>query len=294
MSEPIGGTPAARETGHLDDRGHAGGIVHLVGAGPGDPELMTVRARRLLGAADAVVHDRLIGDGILALIPAGCLRIDVGKAGYGHAVPQVAINAALVRLARMGLTVIRLKGGDPFVFGRGGEEAEALQSAGIPYTVVPGVTAGVAGPALAGFPITHRGIARSVAFVTGHEDSAAGGAPVDWEALAQIHTLVVYMGGRRAPAIAGRLLGAGRAPSTPVALVHDASLPDQEVEITDLATLARSSSDGAGPAVKRAAERLRGRATLIVIGEVVALAQPWTALAAISPNGSSSESVEVR
>jgi uroporphyrin-III C-methyltransferase len=236
------------------------GSVHLVGAGPGDPELITVRGQRLLEAADAVVHDRLAGLGLLELIPAGALRIDVGKAGYRHAVAQPEINATLIRLARAGLEVVRLKGGDPFVFGRGGEEAEALRAAGIPFDVVPGITAGIAGPAAAGIPVTKRGVARSVAFVTGHEDTSAGGPPIDWSSLARIDTLVVYMAGRTAAVVARSLLAAGRAPETPAALVLDASLPSQEVRLTELGWLADA---GAGPT--------DGRAALLVIGDVVRL-----------------------
>jgi uroporphyrinogen III methyltransferase / synthase len=237
------------------------GRVHLVGAGPGDPDLITVRGRRLLEAADAVVHDRLIGRGLLELMPAGALRIDVGKAGYRHAIAQPEINVTLIRLARAGLDVVRLKGGDPFVFGRGGEEAEALRAARVPFDVVPGVTAGVAGPACAGIPVTHRGVARSVAFVTGHEDTAAGGPPIDWTSLARIDTLIVYMAGRTAAVVARSLLAAGRPQETPAALVLDASRPTQEVRLTALGSLA---ADGIGPT--------DGRAALLVIGEVVALA----------------------
>jgi uroporphyrinogen III methyltransferase/synthase len=237
------------------------GRVHLVGAGPGDPDLITVRGRRLLEAADAVVYDRLIGRGLLELMPAGALRIDVGKAGYRHAIAQPEINVTLIRLARAGLDVVRLKGGDPFVFGRGGEEAEALRAARVPFDVVPGVTAGVAGPACAGIPVTHRGVARSVAFVTGHEDTAAGGPPIDWTSLARIDTLIVYMAGRTAAVVARSLLAAGRPQETPAALVLDASRPTQEVRLTALGSLA---ADGIGPT--------DGRAALLVIGEVVALA----------------------
>jgi len=237
------------------------GTVHLVGAGPGDPELITIRGRRLLEAADAVVHDRLVGPGLLELIPAGTLRVDVGKAGYGHAVSQPEISATLVRLARAGLDVVRLKGGDPFVFGRGGEEAAALRAAGIPFEIVPGITAGVAGSAFAGIPVTHRGLARSVAFVTGHEDTTSGGPPIDWSSLARIDTVVVYMASRTAAAVARALVGAGRAPETPAAVIVEASLPSQEVHLTDLAGLVR---DAGGPN--------DGRVALLVVGEVVALA----------------------
>ncbi len=237
------------------------GRVWLVGAGPGDPELITVKGRRLLATADAVVHDRLVGAALLDLVPSGTLRIDVGKAGHGDAVPQRETNALLVRLARAGLSVVRLKGGDPFIFGRGGEEAIALRAAGIPFEIVPGVSAGLAGPAYAGIPVTHRGLARSVAFVTGHEDPAAGGPSIDWAAVGHLDTVVVFMAGRTAPEIAARLLAAGRAPETAAALVLDASLASQEVRLTDLATLA-----------ERGAGETAGRPALLVVGAVVALA----------------------
>jgi uroporphyrinogen III methyltransferase/synthase len=237
------------------------GRVYLVGAGPGDPELITVRGRRLLEAADAVVHDRLVGPELLKLIPAGALRLDVGKSAYGHAVGQPEINATLIRLAQAGLDVVRLKGGDPFVFGRGGEEAATLRAAGIPFEVVPGITAGIAGPAYAGIPVTHRGVARSVAFVTGHEDTASGGPPIDWSSLARIDTVVVFMASRTAANVAGALVAAGRAPETPAALVLDASLPSQAVLVTDLG---RMVGDGAGP--------IDGHVSILVIGDVVGLA----------------------
>lgn len=237
------------------------GIVHLVGAGPGDPELITVRGARLLARADAVVHDRLVAPELLELIPDGTVRIDVGKAGYAHAIPQGEINALLVRLAREGRSVVRLKGGDPFVFGRGGEEALALRAAGIRYEIVPGVTAGIAGPAYAGIPVTHRGLARSVVFVTGHQDTEAGGPPVDWRTTGQADTVVVFMAGRTAPVIASRLIAAGRSADTPVALVLDASLPGQETRLTDLATLAAQG-----------VAETAGRPTLLVVGAVVELA----------------------
>jgi siroheme synthase len=157
--------------------------------------------------------------------------------------------------------VVRLKGGDPFVFGRGGEEALALRAAGIPFEIVPGVSAGIGGPAYAGIPVTHRGLARSVAFVTGHEDATADGPAIDWSALARLDTLVVFMAGRTAGIVAGRLLAAGRTPDTPAAIVLDASLPSQEVRPTNLGTLA---SQRAGVT--------DGRPALLVIGAVAALA----------------------
>ena len=186
-----------------------------MGAGPGDPDLLTVAARRLIDQADVVVHDRLVGDAILATIPEGTLRVNVGKAGYHGGADQGDINAHLVRLVQEGYDVVRLKGGDPFVFGRGGEELLELAAEGIEVRVVPGITAGLAGPAAFGIPATHRGLSRSVAFVTGHAvtrddpSTDAPGSP-DWSAIARIDTVVVYMGGRTAPAIAARLLAAGR------------------------------------------------------------------------------------
>jgi uroporphyrin-III C-methyltransferase len=237
------------------------GIIHLVGAGPGDPELLTLKGYRLLETADVVVYDRLISPELLAMIPRGVARISVGKAGGGPSTPQAEITSLLVRLGRAGRRVVRLKGGDPFIFGRGGEEALALRAAGIPFEIVPGVSAGNAGPAYAGIPVTHRGLARSVAFVTGHEDTATAEPPIDWEALARLDTLVVFMAGRRAAEIAGRLLAAGRSADTPAAIVRDASLPGQEVQTTELGALAAG-----GPVATD------GRPTLLVIGSVVALA----------------------
>jgi len=236
------------------------GIVYLVGAGPGDPELLTLKGRRLLVTADVVVHDRLIAPALLDLIELGALRISVGKTAGGPSTPQAEIIELLVRLGRAGRTVVRLKGGDPFVFGRGGEEALALRAAGIPFEIVPGVTAGLAGPAYAGIPVTHRGLARTVAFVTGHEDLAADGPAIDWPALARVDTLVVFMAGRTAAVVAGQLLSAGRAADTPVAIVIDASLPGQNVQTTDLATL-----------VAHEAGDLAGRPALLIVGPVVAL-----------------------
>jgi uroporphyrin-III C-methyltransferase len=236
------------------------GMVYLVGAGPGDPELLTIQGRRLLATADVVVHDRLIAPELLDVIESGALRISVGKAAGGPSTPQSEITKLLVRLGRAGRTVVRLKGGDPFIFGRGGEEALALRAAGVPFEIVPGVTAGIAGPAYAGIPVTHRGLARTVAFVTGHEDMTVDGPVIDWPALARVDTLVVFMAGRTAAAVASQLLAAGRAANTPVAIVTDASLPDQDVQATDLATLAEH---GAGD--------LAGRPALLVVGPVVAL-----------------------
>jgi uroporphyrin-III C-methyltransferase len=250
--------------------------VWLVGAGPGAPDLITVRGQRLLASADVVVHDRLVSEAVLGLIPQGTLRLDVGKTGYGSSMAQADIQALLIRLAREGMRVVRLKGGDPFVFGRGGEEVAALRAAGIPFEVVPGVTAGVAGPAAAGIPVTHRGLARSVAFVTATIDPEGAGRPLDWHALAAIDTLVVFMAGRSAPAVATSLRRAGRRADTPVAVILAAHLPDQEIRCTDLESLARAAPD--------TRER---RPTLLVVGEVVGLAEPsapasWAAGSAVT------------
>jgi uroporphyrinogen III methyltransferase/synthase len=235
-------------------------MVYLVGAGPGDPELLTLKGRRLLATANAVVHDRLIAPALLDLIEPGVLRIGVGKAAGGPSTSQAEITELLVRLGRAGLTVVRLKGGDPFVFGRGGEEALALRAAGIRFEIVPGVTAGIAGPAYAGIPVTHRRLARTVAFVTGHDDGMLDGSVVDWPALARIDTLVVFMAGRTAAFVASQLIAAGRAPDTAAAIITDASLPGQDVRTTDLATI---EAAGIGD--------LKGRPVLLIVGPVVAL-----------------------
>src|SRR5919198_2332565 len=201
------------------------GVVYLVGAGPGDPGLMTRRALELIAEADAILYDRLIPPGALdGARPDAELRY-VGKRPGEPALPQEEINALLVELAREGRTVVRLKGGDPFVFGRGGEEAEALAGAGVPFEVVPGVTAGVAASAYAGIPVTHRDAASAVAFVTGHEDPAKEDGALDWEALARFPgTLVLYMGVKGLDAIAERLIAAGRDPDEAAAVVERGTL----------------------------------------------------------------------
>jgi uroporphyrin-III C-methyltransferase len=243
------------------------GFVHLVGAGPGDPGLLTVAGRDALRDAQVVVHDRLGTAALLPLCPPDAALIDAGKAPGRAALTQEEINAVLVEHGRAGRRVVRLKGGDPFVFGRGGEEALALAAAGIPFRIVPGITAGLAAPAAAGIPATHRTLAQSVAFVTGH--NAGGGAPraVDWAALARgAQTIVVYMGLLRLPEIARALLAAGRAPDEPVALLTEATTPRARREVTTLAAAALP-----------AGRRMAG-ATLIVIGKVVelgAILAPW-------------------
>lgn len=230
--------------------------VHLVGAGPGDPELLTVRAARLVAAADVIVHDALADPAILHLAREDAEVIDVGKRP-GKPVPQEMINALLVHLGSQGLDVVRLKGGDPYVFGRGGEEAEALLAAGLPFDVVPGITSAVGVPAAAGIPVTHRGVSASFTVVTGHRERG-GSTGIEWEALARVGgTIVVLMGVSERSAIAARLMAGGLAPDTPVAAVRWGTRPDQEVVRTTLADL------GATPVESPAT---------IVIGAVAAFA----------------------
>lgn len=209
--------------------------VHLVGAGPGGVDLLTVRAARLLAGADVVVYDALADPAILELAPAA-EHIDVGKRP-GQSVPQALINALLVHLGVQGREVVRLKGGDPFVFGRGGEEAVALAEAGVAYTATPGVTSAIAAPAAAGVPVTHRGLAGAFTVVTGHRQVGNESA-TDWEALARVGgTIVVLMGVAQRADIAARLMAGGLAPDTPVAAVTWGTRPDQQVTRTRLADL---------------------------------------------------------
>jgi uroporphyrinogen III methyltransferase/synthase len=217
--------------------------VYLVGAGPGDPGLLTVRARELIAAADVILYDRLIPPG--ALDDARGELIYVGKEGGGPQMPQMEIDRLLVEHGRGGRTVVRLKGGDPFVFGRGGEEALVLREAGIPFEVVPGITAGVAAPAYAGIPVTHREVSSAVAFVTGHEDGT-----LDWPALAAFPgTLVFYMGVKALPRIAERLVAGGRSPDEPVAVVERGTLPGQRSVVATLADVAERAAGIRAPAI---------------------------------------------
>ena len=233
--------------------------VYLVGAGPGDPGLLTVRGAEVLAGADVVVHDRLAETSLLDLAPATAERIDVGKSP-GAPVPQADINALLVTRGRAGQRIVRLKGGDPFVFGRGGEEAEALVAAGIPFEIVPGITSAVAVPAYAGIPVTHRGLSTSFTVVTGHSRHAAD-TDVDWDALARVGgTIVVLMGVAHRAEIADRLVAGGLAPDTPVAAVRWGTRPGQRTVRTTLGAL-----DGV---------ELEPPVTL-VIGRVAALDLRW-------------------
>jgi len=220
-----------------DGTANDAGIVYLVGAGPGDPGLITVRGRELIASCDAVVYDALANPALYADTRA--TLHDVGKRGGStDSTRQDEINGLLVRLARAGKRIVRLKGGDPFVFGRGSEEAQALAAAGVPFEVVPGVTAGIAAPAYAGIPVTHRGVATSVTFVTGHEDPAKGAPTVDWSALARAGgTLVLYMGVRSLGRIVATLRGAGMPPDTPAAAVQWGTRADQRTLVATLSTL---------------------------------------------------------
>ncbi|GAB6879654.1 uroporphyrinogen-III C-methyltransferase [Halorubrum gandharaense] len=235
------------------------GKVYLVGSGPGDPELLTVKAARLIDEADVVLHDKLPGPEILGRIPEA-KREDVGKRAGGDWTPQEYTNRRLVELAAAGKSVVRLKGGDPFVFGRGGEEAEHLAEHGVPFEVVPGVTSAIGGAGVAGIPVTHRDHASSVSFVTGHEDPTKAESAVNWEALAATGgTIVVLMGVGKLPDYTAALREAGMDPETPVALVERATWPAMKVATGTLDTIveARDEADIEPPAIT-------------VIGEVAA------------------------
>ena len=242
-SEPVHGggpdTPGGESTSGGPDT--SGGRVYLVGAGPGDPGLMSARALELISLADVILYDRLIPDGALDGAVAGAELVYVGKEGGGSSADQPQTERLMLEHARAGRTVVRLKGGDPFVFGRGGEEALALHDAGVPFEVVPAVTAGIAAPAYAGIPVTQRGIASAVALVTGHEDPAKSESDLDWGALAAFPgTLVLYMGVARIEQIAAALIGAGRPASEPSAVVQEGTLPGQRTVRAPLGELARA------------------------------------------------------
>jgi len=238
----------------------ARGKVYLVGAGPGDADLMTVKARRLLEQADVILYDRLLDPDVLKGLKAEL--IDVGKNAGRHKLPQEGINQLLIEKAETGAMVVRLKGGDPYLFGRGGEEALALQERGIAFEVVPGVTSAIAAPALAGIPVTHRGVASSLIIVTGHEEPGKE-APLDWKAIAaQGGTLVVLMGVSRLAANVAALIEAGKPPSTPAAIVERGGWPDQRLISGSLADI-----------VERSKEANVQSPAVLVVGEVVALSE---------------------
>jgi uroporphyrin-III C-methyltransferase len=242
------------------------GKVYLIGAGPGDPELLTLKAARVLGKADVVLVDDLVDRRVLVHLRSGARVIEVGKRGGCRinsraSTPQAFIERKLIQLARQGRTVARLKGGDPFVFGRGGEEAEALKAAGISCEVVSGITAGIAAPAALGIPVTHRDVARGVTFLTGH---ARDGAEPDWQALrAGGTTLVIYMGMKRVATLVAGMLKAGFPADTPACAIRNGTLETQAEVVTTLAVLPSAA----------AAAKLDSPA-ILVVGAVVALARP--------------------
>ena len=214
------------------------GTIYLVGAGPGDPKLITVHGREVLESADAVVHDRLISPDLLKLVGADTRIEDAGKTPGRASRSQEEINGLLIELAREGLSVCRLKGGDPFVFGRGGEEVLAARAAGIPVVVVPGISSALAGPAAADVPVTHRGVESSFTVVTGHDARSAGDSGVEWSRIAGTPgSIVVLMGVGNLGAIAGKLIEGGRSPNEPVRVVERATLPGQRVLSGTLTTI---------------------------------------------------------
>ena len=244
-----------------DVRPHGGAQVVLVGAGPGDPGLMTLAGKEAIERADVLVYDRLVSPRLVGYAPAGCELVYVGKTPERHTLPQDRINALLVERARAGKLVVRLKGGDPFVFGRGGEEAEALEEHGIPFAIVPGVTSALAAPAYAGIPLTHRAMASSFTVITGHERPDKLASSIDWEHTAKLQgTLVFLMGMKNLPLIAQNLIAHGKAPDTPAAVVERGTWPAQRVLISTLADVAGevAARGFANPAV-------------VVVGEVVSL-----------------------
>lgn len=253
-------TPTGQSPGSEQRNRPARGIVALVGAGPGDPELLTLRAARLIGEADVLVVDHLVGEGVLELARPGTERIYVGKESGHHTLPQEQINQLLVRLAREGRRVVRLKGGDPYIFGRGGEEVEELVAAGVPFEVVPGITSACGASAYAGIPLTHRDHAQSVVFATGHRRE--GESALDWAALARPHqTAVIYMGVGQLAAHCTALIAHGRGAGTPAALVENATTPRQRVLTGTLENLPeRAMAAGIRPPA------------LLIVGEVVSLA----------------------
>ncbi|GKY87901.1 uroporphyrin-III C-methyltransferase [Sinisalibacter aestuarii] len=250
------------------------GWVWLTGAGPGDPGLLTLHALNALRQAEVIVHDALVAPAILDWANPAATRIDMGKRGGTASPSQRDISLELVELARAGKRVLRLKGGDPFVFGRGGEEAQTLAQHGVPFRIVPGISAGIGGLAYAGIPVTHRDINASLTFVTGHDPK--GRAPaLDWQAIARgSGVIVIYMGMRNLGEIAGKLIAAGRGGDTPVAIVQSASTPEQRVLET---TLARAAAEAEAANI--------GAPAIVCIGEAALMRQAldWQALATGEP-----------
>ena len=235
----------------MDKNSFPPGMVILVGAGPGDPDLLTVGGLKTLKTADVIVYDALVSQEILDLIPAQTEKIEAGKRGGGHSTKQEYICDMLVKLAKENRRVVRLKGGDPFVFGRGGEEACRLSEENIPFRIVPGLTSGIAGPAYAGIPVTHRSVNANLAFITGHEspantsehddDASSHPSRIDWEGVARTFPVIVlYMAMRNVDSVRNRMLAAGRTHDTPVALIRWATTPRQQTLVT---TLGRVTED---------------------------------------------------
>jgi len=235
------------------------GRVCLVGAGPGSPDLITVRGLKSLQTADAVLYDALVAPELLQEARPDALLLSVGKRGYCiGSTRQETIHESLVRLARMGLHVCRLQCGDPCIFGRGGEEAQFLAEAGIPYQIIPGVTSALGAAAEAYIPLTHRAVGSTITLVTGHRDPESPECTLDWPTLAKLPTLAFYMGGRNLAGIAQRLIGSGMLPDTPIAVIESGTLPGQILHISDLVRL------------QFAPPSFSGKPTLLIVGQVVA------------------------
>ena len=253
------GEPSRGEGASPASSSRSPGKVYLVGAGPGDPGLLTVKALQLLEQADVVIYDALVSADILALICPTAEKINVGKRSGRHSLPQEETNQLLVSQAHRHGTVVRLKGGDPFIFGRGGEEMEDLVAAGVTVEVVPGITAGIAAPAYVGIPLTHRQYSSSVTFVTGHECTGKYRSPVDWSAIAKgAETIVIYMGVHTLPQVTVQLMEAGRSPETAVALIRWGTRPDAEELYGTLGTI-----------VEQVQEQAFKAPAIAVIGDVV-------------------------
>lgn len=241
--------------------GHSVGKVYLVGSGPGHPGLATIRAIEVLKKVDVVIYDHLVGKDIMGMIPPGVERIDAGKCGSRHKLQQDDINELMAKRALAGQTVARLKGGDPYLFGRGGEEAEFLLAKGVKVEVVPGVTSALAVPAAAGIPVTHRDFASAVTIVTGHDSPTKKGGRVDWAGIAHLDsTIVVLMGMKNLGRIAARLMSEGKPGDTPVAIIEKGTRSDQVVTVGDLKTIHRKAREAGAKAP-----------AIIVIGDVVRL-----------------------
>lgn len=256
-------------------------VVHIVGAGPGDPELLTVKAHRVIETADVILHDALVGDHIVEVPPPSATVVDVGKRPDGERTPQSAIDRRMIEEARRGNRVVRLKGGDPCVFGRGGEEAEALAAAGVPFEIIPGVTSAIAVPEALGIPLTHREHASSLTVVTGHEDPSKNGTALDWNDLAGNilagGTLVILMGVGRLPDNVEALVHNGLPQTTPVAMIERGTLPDEFAVTGTLETIVDLAADtGISPPA------------VTVVGEVVAVGEAVNDYLGGTPAGAAS------